>query len=156
MPVRILDTLLAPLLVTNKVAQDTGQDVSLPPIAKVTDYHLLPQLNIRLSHRWFQHVTTTQQPVKRDDAAIDNSVWDKRITLVFPSLHPRHLDSFRQWSKCYLNRQLYLEFKQYLAQTYPLLWGKYLKFRNPLNREFFRGVVVVMFLILIRVEGSGN
>ena len=114
----------------------------LPPIHSAKDYHLLPNLNLHLFNSWFDHVSTSHQTTKRDDAVIDNRVWDKRITLVFPSLLPHHLTAFRQWSMRYLYRQLYLEFKLYLLKTYPGLWEDYLQYRNSLKREYNKGGVM--------------
>ena len=93
-PVQILDALLQPLLVLEQHPPPPPSVKATPPINQDTGFTLLPHVNKRLDHGWFQNVVSSSAAAKSDNAEIDNAIWNQRITLIFPALQHTHLHTF--------------------------------------------------------------
>ena len=106
-PVKILDTLLKPLLVLEQDTLSPQIRNDIPPIYEEKGFTLLPHINRELDHGWFEHVDISKAAAKSDDAAINNAVWNQRVTLIFPLVQHSHLHSLRGGLMQYFFHKLY-------------------------------------------------
>ena len=90
----------------------------LSPIYQDVGYTSFPILNKRLSHKWYHQVSSSTSAVKHDDADVETSIWNQRITLVFPQCLDHHLHILRRFLLQVLFRTLYLEFKSFIMTKY--------------------------------------
>jgi hypothetical protein len=67
----------------------------------------------------------TDKAAKGDDADVPTSLWDRRITFIFPHAQ-RSLDWFRNRILFLRGRALYKEFVSYLSSTYGSSWSQQL------------------------------
>jgi hypothetical protein len=66
------------------------------PKAKHQTRTWLPALGEFLSHDWINPDLVTDKAAKSDDAEVPTSLWDQRITLIYPGAEP-HLPLLRCW-----------------------------------------------------------
>ena len=116
-PVSWMHSILHPILLTSMEQPQDLPTFSLPPIHDDPGYHVFPAFNKRLPHLWYQHQVATHSAVKSDSAAVDYSLWDLRITLLFPHIPSSTLPTFRRSLLSHLFSKLFQQFKVYLSIT---------------------------------------
>ena len=116
-PVQILDALLLPLL-QQEPSSPTTSLVSVPAIFHDSGYTTFPLLNKNLCHSWYSHVSETNTSTKDDSAAVDVSIWNNRITLLFPHIEPELLEKFRFLLLRKLFSKLFQEFVSFMKSKY--------------------------------------
>jgi hypothetical protein len=124
LPVGLLDCVLRPLLRSAAVCQSDGSPMLSPllfPERSLSCRTWLPSLHLYLPHDWIIPQLVTDKAAKRDDADVPVSLWDRRITLLFPSTGPV-LERFRARLLLIRGRSLYKEFLSYLHDTYGASW----------------------------------
>ena len=105
----------------------------LPPGHRVTNQTWIPALNKNLPHLWCEGKSTSTS-VKHDDAATQTSIWDLRITPIFPSFTPAVLDQLRALALRYCRRALLRSFICYLKTSHPMCWKLYVVARAHNNK----------------------
>ena len=116
-PVPMLDALIAPLLAYTSTTRPS-EPINLPPIYHDIGYTWLPVINKRLPNKWYHQVATSTSAVKHDDADVETSIWNQRVTLIFPQCQDHHLHILRRFLLQILFRKLYLEFKTFILTKY--------------------------------------
>ena len=131
-PRSILTTLLTML----KLTPDTSgqlqelQPMSLPRVDHEEDITWLSTLNQALPHSWRASAETTSTSAKHDDASVQTSIWDLRISPLFPSFTSAILKLMRAAVVRYCKRKLYKSFVRYLRSVHPSSWTSYVAARS--------------------------
>jgi hypothetical protein len=123
-PVALLDSLLFPLLRVPATPNALSSELHTARFAVNidTDQTCLPELQVFLSHQWISSDLVTDKAAKRDDADVPVSLWNRRITFIFPHSQ-RAIDWLRTRLLLKSGRRLYLEFVHYLSSTYGCSWS---------------------------------
>jgi len=136
-PIQILNGLLTNFLDKNKLFSPTS--LGRPSSSKrlcvpkpIPDFlpAYLPSLNRSLPPVWSRVDAVTQKAAKADNASVPLHMWDFRITPLFPSFTPSVLTSLRSLVLRKYRRRVYLEFVQFLRETYPILYPDFLALRS--------------------------
>ena len=132
-PVQILDALLLAVLHSS---DNLGPDLlqfTPPPISTSPGFTFLTSLSIRLSDSWSTVVGTKDDVATDDSAAINQSIWDQRIILVFPKASVSILNWFRRQILTKHFYRVFNSFKTYLIRTYPNYWEAFRSARKYLE-----------------------
>ena len=126
-PVHLLDALLQPLLLSLPHDGISTSKLTLTPpsIHVESGYTSLPQLQKQLPNDWYSNVEQFNISVKDDKAVPNESIWNKRITLVFPQVSVRALTALRHRVMTHLYIKLYKEFKAFIQCKYKSLWHSF-------------------------------
>ena len=86
-------------------------------------YSVIPTLNARLPHGWFLDAIESTGDDKSDSAAVQLSMWNQRILLLFPHVTFAYLNDFRRLLMTKLYASMWNESKTFLCQRYVDLHG---------------------------------
>ena len=132
-PVQILDALLLEVLhIPHNLG--TGLPQFKPPAIHVSPGStLLPSLNLHLPNSWSKVAGSKDVVTTHDSADINQTIWDQRITLVFPKISMSILDWFcRQMLRKHFYK-VFISFKTYLLGRYPIHWEQFMSGRKHLE-----------------------
>ena len=124
LPSQLLESILQPtlsVLYTSVPSHIQSLTPTLFPKRSSTHQTWLPSLACFLPHSWVDLEFVTDKAVKRDDAEVPTSLWDTRITLLFPG-SSRALGFMRQWLLNKQRRLLTAELRSYLSFTFGFSW----------------------------------
>ena len=138
LPIQALDIILRQFLPQGTNPCKLLQPMTIP--APVSDdlFVSFPGLSSQLPPDW--HVLAavqSQKATKADDAAVPIQLWNNRILSLFPHA-AQLLSPLRQFVLRYLQRKLYLEFRNFLRKVYPSEFARYLRYRSHLYYVRFR------------------
>jgi hypothetical protein len=120
-PIQLLHSILLPVLTStgptigckrHKIQWDPIREPRLIGTGSVLDTDgalakrsWLPSIQRWLSHQWIDPELVTATAAKRDDACVPTSLWDARLTLLYPGVTRLHLETLRSWllRRCRLN-----------------------------------------------------
>jgi hypothetical protein len=134
-PVSLLDSVLFPLVraspctMSNNTILQPAIFATLPPETSTW----LPALQVFLSHDWISSDLVTDKAVKRDDSDVPITLWDKRITFLFPNSKAT-VDWLQRRLHFLRSQALYKEFTSYLSLTYGKSWSSQLTLGRSLLR----------------------
>ena len=138
LPIQVLDMILRQFLPRSNSHKQQFLPLSVP--SPVSD--LLPVtfkgLPGHLPSDW--HVVSTvqsQKATKADDAAVPTQLWDNRILALFPHATAL-LPPLRRFVLRYLQRKMYLEFRNFLRKVFPLELARYLSSRAQVYLSKFK------------------
>ena len=95
---------------------------------KVPDAHTwLPTLNQRLPHSWIDPTLITENSVKADKDGVPSHLWDLRVSLIFPHIHPLVLSVLRRYMVRRWRFNLLHSFRHYMAKNYGNDWSDRLR-----------------------------
>ena len=129
-PLQILDSLLRPAalsLSTPSVSTSVPQFTLAPPSLPNSGTYL-PSLGRVLPNAWCLEKEHVQQAAKEDDAPVNYSLWNLRITSVLPHISIELCDWLRARLLRRQKAQLYREFRRYLRSTHGALYDCFLQF----------------------------
>ena len=121
-PLQILDALLQPRwnILDNKQtkAPESHQNVEYHHTTSHSTSTYLPNIQRYLPNDWCAHHTNSMGATKSDDANVQVSLWDKRITSIYPTFTPKMLQSLRGALLAYSCKKLLKEFFGFLDHKY--------------------------------------
>ena len=103
------------------LVESTGISNSKILYKRETDSSILSLLNKSLSHAWVLTQAISIDATKNDDTEVPTAMWDKRITLVFPS-SKESLDILRNFVLRWQRHRLTREFLAFLRTHYGTDW----------------------------------
>lgn len=83
----------------------------------------IPSLQRTLPGAWADASFVQAKAAKADDAPVEYSMWDSRISLLFPSFTPPRLEKLRRIVQGWQYRRVYTEFRSYLVSRYGTKWN---------------------------------
>lgn len=141
-PVQIIDGILAGLLShlgpqapTERAARRsvvTDNQFSIP------DRTWLPTIQEYLPHDWIDLNLVTDKAAKSDDAEVPTSLWDRRITLIYPGSE-KGIELMRKWILRRYKHRLLTEFCLYMRKTHGNSWSNDLVWFRRQRKETLSG-----------------
>ena len=125
-PCQIMDYLINPVLKSKaqrEYASLKRKELEEEEIESSVTY--FPALQTSLPHSWYSGLEISDVAAKYGDAKVLIQLWYKRITLIWPQLKPI-IPKLRKWLLNRLCRKLFLEFKEYMYNTYGTTWTRFL------------------------------
>ena len=132
----ILKQFLGCLVSPSNVNRNASLILPTPLAVPDTAVTYSEDLKLVLPSTWKQNKLSTEKAAKSDDAAVDYSLWNDRILALWPMFKPA-LDSLRSLVMRYQKRKLFLEFCDYLHDTYGQVYKDYLELHFLLYKGLF-------------------
>ena len=121
-PVQILDTLFAPYYRQNNKSPNATHNISRQTTLPQEHADFLPTLGCKLPPDWKEQQVTSAIVAKDDNAEIQTHMWDKRVSMLYPSFTSAVLDTLRTLVLVKIFKDLYKEFVQFMAKKHGASW----------------------------------
>ena len=123
-PVQIMDACLRSILAPQAFVSPL---IPVPQVPVVADPEAtwFPALQKFLPHAWIDKSTVSAKAAKGDDSAVPTSMWDQRVTLLYPWSPPQGvqvLACFRLYLMRSYRHRLLSDFRSFMEFTHGMYW----------------------------------
>ena len=113
-PVHILDTLFAPFYRNNSTIPNSNHNTSTTTSVPPENLNYLPTLRCTLPPDWTMEQSTSAIVAKDDKAEVQTHMWDKRISVLYPSFTSTIINVLRSIVLLNICKELYKEFVNFM------------------------------------------